>query len=126
MEENEVQTEEGQAGSATTGVASPSSPNTTTGVSGAANASAKGWLTTLVLCWFLGFLGVHRLYAGKIGSGFLLALETIIAVSILFIEFQLGLIALVIVGGFVVNDFLIIWFKKFKDCYGKEIIEDRV
>ena len=32
----------------------------------------KNWLTTLVLCWFLGFLGVHRLYAGKIGSGFLM------------------------------------------------------
>ena len=34
--------------------------------------SKKSWLTSLILCWFFGFLGIHRLYAGKIGSGFLM------------------------------------------------------
>jgi TM2 domain-containing membrane protein YozV len=29
----------------------------------------KSWTTTLILCLFLGTLGVHRFYVGKIGSG---------------------------------------------------------
>ncbi len=33
--------------------------------------SEKDWLTTLLLCIFLGGLGAHRFYAGKIGTGIL-------------------------------------------------------
>ena len=31
--------------------------------------SEKSWTTTLLLCLFLGSIGVHRFYAGKTGTG---------------------------------------------------------
>ena len=88
--------------------------------------SKKDWLTSLILCWFLGFFGVHRMYAGKIGSGFLMAYGTIVAACILYLDIYLGAIAFVVVGAFVVNDFLNILLKCFKDVHGKEISQDTV
>ena len=88
--------------------------------------SKKDWLTSLVLCWFLGFFGIHRLYAGKIGSGFLMLYGTVVAACILAVDKYLGAVAFVIVGGFVVNDFLNILLKCFKDAKGREISEDTV
>lgn len=35
------------------------------------NKSSKDWLVTLLLCLFVGGIGVHRFYAGKIGTGIL-------------------------------------------------------
>ena len=29
------------------------------------------WLVALLLCFFVGFLGIHRFYVGKAGTGFL-------------------------------------------------------
>ena len=33
--------------------------------------SKKDWLICLLLCAFVGYLGIHRFYAGKIGTGIL-------------------------------------------------------
>ena len=33
------------------------------------NKSPKEWLVTLLLCFFVGYLGIHRFYVGKIGTG---------------------------------------------------------
>lgn len=88
--------------------------------------SNKNWLVTLLLCWFLGFLGVHRLYVGKLGSGFLMAYLTVVAGCILAMNLLFGLLAFVVVGGLVVNDFLRIATKTFKDCNGVYVEEDRI
>lgn len=33
--------------------------------------SDKNWLVTLLLCLFVGGIGIHRFYVGKIGTGIL-------------------------------------------------------
>ena len=40
----------------------------------AANISPRSRLAALLLCVFLGFLGVHRFYLGKVGTGVLMLL----------------------------------------------------
>ncbi len=37
-------------------------------------AGQKSWIAALLLCFFLGTLGVHRFYVGKIGTGILMLL----------------------------------------------------
>jgi len=33
--------------------------------------SSKSRLVAFLLCWFLGYLGIHRFYVGKTGTGIL-------------------------------------------------------
>jgi TM2 domain-containing membrane protein YozV len=41
---------------------------------GVRTISEKNWLITLLLCIFLGGIGIHRFYVGKIGTGILMIL----------------------------------------------------
>lgn len=65
--------------------------------------SDKEWLVTLLLSLFLGTLGVHRFYVGKIGTGIL------------------QLITLGGCGVWTIIDIIMIITGKFKDKDGNEI-----
>jgi len=63
--------------------------------------SPNNWIATLLLCLFLGGLGVHRFYVGKIGTGILMLLT---------------------LGGFgiwILIDLIVIIVGKFKDSQGR-------
>lgn len=63
----------------------------------------KSWIAALLLCFFLGVLGVHRFYVGKIGTGILMLLT---------------------VGGlgvWVLIDFIVILIGKFSDKQGQPL-----
>ncbi|MDH3476286.1 MAG: TM2 domain-containing protein [Rhodospirillales bacterium] len=65
--------------------------------------SEKGFVPALLLCFFLGALGVHRFYVGKIGTGILMLLTL----------GGLGIWALI--------DFVVIAVGSFKDKDGRVI-----
>lgn len=65
--------------------------------------SEKSWIATLLLCLFLGGLGVHRFYVGKVGT---------------------GVIQLLTLGGcgiWTLIDFIMIIVGSFTDNEGKQI-----
>lgn len=62
--------------------------------------SEKGYVPMILLCFFLGGLGVHRFYAGKIGTGILM------------------LLTLGGLGIWTLIDFVLIVIGKFKDSDG--------
>ena len=66
--------------------------------------SDKSNVVALLLCFFIGFLGAHRFYVGKIGTGI---------VQLLTLG-GLGIWALV--------DFFIIVFQKFEDKEGNKLV----
>lgn len=73
------------------------------GVSGVSGVSEKGFVPTVLLCFFLGVLGIHRFYVGKTGTG-ILQLVTLGG---------LGIWALI--------DFIMIIVGKFTDRHGRVI-----
>ena len=101
--------------------------------------SNKSWIATLLLFLFLGGMGIHRFYVGKIGTGliyligipiffFLLAGSAVIAAALdsdegmIIIALLAILFGLVYFIGFVVDFFLII-LKKFKDSEGRPVVD---
>ena len=77
------------------------------------NVSTKNRFTALMLCWFLGFFGVHRLYAGKIGSGFLMMYGTIASVLAVLSCAPIGYMCLITMLALIANDFAVICRARF-------------
>ena len=86
----------------------------------------KNWLTTLILCVVFGFFGVHRIYAGRVGEGLLMLYWTIVSSVITYFNTWVGLCCFIVVGAFVVYDIVTIALKNFKDCYGREIVNENL
>lgn len=69
-----------------------------------ANGEGKDWLVTLLLCIFVGCLGIHRFYTGHIG---------------------IGIAQLLTLGGcgiWALIDLIMIATGSFKDATGKDLI----
>lgn len=67
------------------------------------HSMAKSWLVAVLLCFFLGALGVHRFYVGKIGTGILM------------------IVTLGGLGVWVLIDFIMILIGKFNDKQGQPL-----
>lgn len=65
--------------------------------------SSKSFVAAILLCFFLGSLGIHRFYVGKIGTGIL------------------QIITLGGLGIWVLIDFIMIIIGKFSDSEGRRI-----
>jgi TM2 domain-containing membrane protein YozV len=65
--------------------------------------SEKGFVPALLLCFFLGGIGIHRFYVGKIGTGILMVLT-------------LGGM-----GIWTIVDFVMIAVGSFKDAEGRDL-----
>ena len=79
--------------------------------------SSKSKAVAALLNFFLGTLGIHRFYLGKIGTGIIMLVLTIIGASTAI--FYVGWAFVAIVGIWDLIDFFIIILGKMKDGQGK-------
>ncbi|WP_273718539.1 MULTISPECIES: TM2 domain-containing protein [Bartonella] len=79
--------------------------------------SEKSRLAIALVCWFFGWLGIHRFMAGKVGTGIVMLL-----ISLLSIPFTMGIGILLITGPWSFIDFIVILSGYFRDENGDKII----
>ena len=75
--------------------------------------SQCSFVATLLLCFFLGGLGIHRFYVGKTGSGIAMLVMTLLGI----IPF-IGWLLWIAVGIWVLVDLIMIIVGSFTDCKG--------
>lgn len=79
--------------------------------------SEKSFTVTGLLCFYLGYLGIHRLYAGRIATGILqIFMPLLICLGIIF--FRIPIIFVCTLSVWVLVDFILILCGKFKDKNG--------
>jgi TM2 domain-containing membrane protein YozV len=81
--------------------------------------SPKSRLITLILLILVGQLGVHRFYVGKVGTGIVQLLLTIVGYAT--IVLVLGFIPLTAMWIWLVIDLIMLLVGKFKDSHGAAI-----
>lgn len=81
--------------------------------------SPKSKTVAALLNFFLGYLGIHRFYIGKIATGIAMLLLNVIGAATTFIFIGWAFIA--VAGVWEVVDFIVIIFGKMKDSDGKLI-----
>jgi len=82
--------------------------------------SDKTKMMVALLAFFLGTVGVHRFFTGKIGTGVVMAVLTVVGwiTSI----FGFGFIIIAAIGLWALIDFIMILMGKFTDKYGRPIV----
>lgn len=82
--------------------------------------SSKERLVAILLCFFLGVLGAHRFYAGRIPTAVIMLITTVLGWITVFIGIGFILIGITSIWTFI--DFIIILVGKFKDTNGYPIV----
>lgn len=87
------------------------------------NVSLKSKTTCLLLCLFIGGLGAHRFYAGKIGSAIGMIALYIFGLALFGMDDEsgAGAIFLIVAGIWIIVDLVMIAVGKFTDKDGKLI-----
>jgi TM2 domain-containing membrane protein YozV len=88
-------------------------------ITSGAGVSVKSRLALTLLAFFLGELGIHRFYAGKIGTGIVMLILTIVGYATIWAV--LGFIPLAVVWVWNLIDFIMAVAGIFKDKEGKAI-----
>lgn len=85
-----------------------------------AEVSSKSRLATALLAWFLGTLGLHRFYIGKIGTGLAILILGVVGWATTWI-LGFGFIFITIAGIWVFVDFVVTVIGEMKDSQGRPI-----
>lgn len=85
----------------------------------APTVSTKSRIAATLLCFFLGSIGIHRFYTGKIGTGILMLLMT--GFGVLTSTILIGIVPLGIVAIWVLIDLIVILCGGAKDGNGLPI-----
>jgi TM2 domain-containing membrane protein YozV len=84
------------------------------------DVSPKSRLATVLLAWFLGTLGLHRFYIGKVGTGVAILALGLVGWATTWL-WGLGFIFITVAGIWVLIDFLITLLGAMKDSEGRPI-----
>ena len=82
--------------------------------------SPKSRLATALLAWFLGTLGLHRFYIGKIGTGLAILILGVVGWATTWI-LGFGFVFITIAGIWVFIDFVLTVIGEMKDSQSKPI-----
>jgi TM2 domain-containing membrane protein YozV len=82
--------------------------------------SPKSRIAAALLAWFLGTLGIHRFYIGKVGTGIAILVLSIVGWATTWL-LGFGYILLTIAGLWVFIDFILIILGAMKDSQNRPI-----